>query len=220
MRGVRVFLLISSMLFVGLPVYSQGQFDDRKVAHAKYDELAAKVNSGDLSIDWRNFRLAAALSQLSLGFDWQSVHSQFVNDLDAGRYEKALAEAQTVIDNNMAFGEGHLLAMTALRKMGKEEEAKKQEAILNAIGRSIMQSGDGSSAATAWFTVGPSESLFFLTAALGAKLEGQELVHLNGHAYDKLTVRDRQGNTRFVWFNTDTNEELKERALHPKVAQQ
>ena len=141
------------------------------------------------------------------------------DDLAAGRYEKALAEAQTVIDRNMANGEGHLLAMT-VKKMGRNEEAKKHEAVLNAIGQSITESGDGSSAVTAWFTVAPSETIFFMTEALGAEIEKQELVHVNGHAYDKLTVRDRQGKRRVVWFNTDTNELLRERALHPKGAPQ
>jgi hypothetical protein len=173
--------------------------------------------TGDLSIDWRDFRLATALGEVSHGFDSQPVHDQVVDDLAAGRYEKALAGAQIVIDHNMANGEGHLLAMTVLQKMGRNE-AKKQEEILDAIGKSIMESGDGASAKTAWFTVAPSETVFFMTEALGAQIEGQELVHVNGHAYDKLAVLDRQGKKQVVWFNTDTNELLKERALHPKVA--
>jgi hypothetical protein len=196
------------------------QMDDRDVAAKKYEVYKTRVATGDLSIDWRDFRLSAYLGQVSPGFDPQPVHDQIVDDLDAGRYEKALAESQVVIDHNMANGEGHLLAMTMLQKMGRNQEAKKQEAILDAIGKSIMESGDGSSAETAWFTVAPSETVFFMTEALGAQIEGQELVHVNGHAYDKLTVLDRKGNRRIVWFNTDTNELLRERGMHPKVAQQ
>ena len=196
------------------------QMDARDVATKKYEAYKTRVMAGDLNIDWRDFRLAAALGEVSQGFDWWAMHKQFVDDLEAGQYEKALAEAQTDIDHNMAFGEGHLLAMTVLRKMGRNEEAKKHEAILNAIGKSIMDSGDGGSAETAWFTVSLSETVFFMTEALGAQIKGQELVHVNGHAYDKLTALDRQGNTRVVWFNTDTNELNKERGLHPKVAPQ
>jgi hypothetical protein len=194
--------------------------DGRDVATEKYEAYKTRVLAGDLNIDWRDFRLVAALGEVSQGFDSQPVHDQFVEDLDAKRYDKALAESQTVIDRNMADGEGHLLAMTVLEKMGRDKEAKKQEAILNAIGKSIMESGDGSSAETAWFTVAPSETVFFMTEALGAQIEGQELVHINGHAYDKLTVLDRQGKRRVVWFNTDTNELLKERGMHLKVAPQ
>jgi hypothetical protein len=196
------------------------QMDDQDAATKKYEAYKTRVMTGDLSIDWRDFRLAGALGQVSQGFDSQPVHSQLVDDLAAGRYEKALAEAQIVIDHNMANGEGHLMAMTVLQKMGRNDEAKKQEAILTAIGKSIMESGDGRSAETAWFTVAISETVFFMTEALGAQIEGQELVHVNGHAFDKLTVLDRQGKRQVVWFNTDTNELLKERALHPKVAPQ
>jgi hypothetical protein len=133
---------------------------DEAAAKKKYEAYKAQVMAGDLKVDWRDFRLTAALGEVSQGFDSQPVHDQVVDDLDAGRYEKALAEAQTVIDRNMANGEGHLLVMTVLQKMGRNKEAKKHEAILNAIGQSIMESGDGNSAATAWFTVAPSETVF------------------------------------------------------------
>jgi hypothetical protein len=196
----------------------RAQTEDQDVATQKYEAYKTKVIAGDLNIDWRDFRLAAAIGQVSKGFDSQPVHNQCVQDLDAGRFERALAESQTVIDRNMANGEGHLLAMTVLEKMDRNEEAKKQEAILNAIGKSIMESGDGASAETAWFTVAPSETVFFMTEALGAQIKGQELVHMKGHAYDKLTVLDRQGKKRIVWFNTDTNELLKERGMHSKPA--
>jgi hypothetical protein len=190
---------------------------DRDVAEKKYEAYKSRVVAGDLNFDWQDFRLAAALGEIGPGFYWQSEHNQFVDDLDAGRYEKALAEAQTLIDRNMASCEGHLLAMTVLQRMGRAEEAKRQEAILNAIAQSIMKSGDGSSPETAWFTVLPSETVVFMTEALGATIKEQQLVHVNGHAYDKLTVLDRGGKTRVVWFNTDTNEELKARAAHSKM---
>lgn len=186
------------------------QMDDQDVAIKKYEVYKARVIAGDLNIDWRDFRLAAALGMVGPGFYWQSEHEQFVDDLDAKRYEKALIEAQTLIERNMASIEGHLLAMTVLQRMGRNDEAKKQEAILNAIAQSIMKSGDGNSAETAWFTVLPSETVLFMSNALGAEIETQEFVRINGRAYDKLTVRDRNGKRRVVWFNTDTNEQLKE----------
>jgi hypothetical protein len=218
MEGLKLgTFLLCSVISAGVV---SAQMDDRDVATKKYEAYKTRVMAGDLSIDWRDFRLAGALGEVSQGFDSQPLHDQVVDDLAAGRYEKALTEAQIVINRNMANGEGHLLAMTVLQKMGRSEEAKKQEAILNAIGTSIMESGDGFSAEKAWFTAAPSETVFFVTEALGAQIEGQELVHVNGHAYDKLTVLDRQGKRRIVWFNTDTNELLKERAMHPKVAPQ
>lgn len=100
------------------------QMDDEVVARKKYEAYKAKVMAGDLNIDWRDFRLTAALGQVSQGFDSQPVHDQVVDDLAAGRYEKALAEAQTVVDHKMANAEGHLLAMTVLQKMGRKRRSQ------------------------------------------------------------------------------------------------
>ncbi len=192
--------------------FVKAQMYDRDSARKKYEAYKARVVVGDLNIDWRDFRLAAALGIVGPGFYWHDEHEQFTADLDAGKYEKALDEAQALISRNFASIEGHLLCMTVLQKMSKNDEAKKQEAILNAIAQSIMNSGDGKSAETAWFTVLPSETVLFMTNALGGQIDAQELVHVNGHAYDKLTVKNRVGKKLVVWFNSDTNEELKRRA--------
>jgi hypothetical protein len=65
--------------------------DDQAVAKKKYEAYKTKVMAGDITIDWRDFRLTAALGEVSEGFDPQPVHNQVVDDLAAGRYEKALA---------------------------------------------------------------------------------------------------------------------------------
>jgi tetratricopeptide (TPR) repeat protein len=215
MRLPKLLLAVGMLLCAGMvtaPAAAQ-VFDSRAIAAQKYGTTKARVIAGDLDIDWRAFRLAAAVGEVSEGFDWHAARERAMADLDAGNYDKALQQAKTAIDHNMSFLEGHLLAMRALEKLGKPDEAKKELAILNAIGKSIMESGDGNSAATAWFTVSLSETYFFLTDALGATFENQELVRSNGHAYDKLTVVDRQGKKRDVWFNSDVNETVKERGL-------
>jgi len=72
------------------------QMDDQVVAKKSMKPTRRQVMAGDINIDWRDFRLTAALGEVSQGFDSQPVHDQVVDDLAAGRYEKALAEAQTV----------------------------------------------------------------------------------------------------------------------------
>jgi hypothetical protein len=193
-------------------------WDSREVAQQKYEAFKARVVAGDLTVDWRAFRVASALAEAPWAFDWQGARNEVLEDLTKKQYADALRVAQTVIDHNMAFGEGHLLKMTALEKMGKKREAESESAILNAIGKSITDSGNGQSEATAWFTVLPSESMFFLMDALGGTFVGHELVEENGHAYDKLRVTDRTGQPRVIWFNTDINELLKNRANHPGVS--
>jgi hypothetical protein len=211
-----VFVILLS-LSCGQGVSAQ-KWDSREVAQQKYESYKVRVVAGDLAVDWRAFRIASALAETPWAFDWQSARSEVQADLTKKQYEDALRIAQTVIDHNMAFGEGHLLKMTALEKMGRKQEADSELAILTAIGKSITDSGDGLSEATAWFTVLPSESMFFLRDALGATFVGQELVEENGHAYDKLRVTDRTGKPRVIWFNTDINELLKYRGKHSGVS--
>jgi hypothetical protein len=66
MQAVRTLLFVLSIVCFGLPVYA---LDDPTVAHAKYDELAAKVNSGDLKVDWRALRLAARVGEVFGDYD-------------------------------------------------------------------------------------------------------------------------------------------------------
>lgn len=54
------------MLFVAMAVHA---LDDPKVARARYDELAAKVNSGDLNVDWQALRLDARVGEVYGDYD-------------------------------------------------------------------------------------------------------------------------------------------------------
>jgi hypothetical protein len=141
MEGLR--LRISLLCCVISVSVVWAQMDDRDVATKKYEAYKTKVMTGDLSIDWRDFRLAGALGQVSQGFDSQPVHSQLVDDLAAGRYEKALAEAQIVIDHNMANGEGHLMAMTVLQRWaGTTKPKNRKRSLMRSENRSWSQAMD------------------------------------------------------------------------------
>jgi rhamnosyltransferase len=77
------------MLFVALPVYA---LDDPKVAHAKCYELAAKVKSGDLNVDWQ-----ALLLPVLCETDARCILPQFA------RTNIALSRAQMPGDNRSSM---------------------------------------------------------------------------------------------------------------------
>ena len=63
------------MLVLGISVsVVWAQMDDQVIAKKKYEAYKAKVMAGDMNIDWRDFRLTAALGEVSQGFDSQPVH--------------------------------------------------------------------------------------------------------------------------------------------------
>jgi uncharacterized protein DUF4919 len=184
--------------------------DTAKVAQAKYDALKARVQSGDLNIDWRDLRLDAVVADVDGPFDWHQANTAGVAAFNAGDYEEALHKGQEIIQHNLANGDGHFLAMVSLKHLGKQEETAKEKLIVNQIFQSIMSSGDGKTADTAWFTVSTSEE-YFVIRILGLRSKSQSLVKKGTHSLDEMTVVGEDGKDTTLWFNADTDMELTRR---------
>lgn len=184
--------------------------DSAKVAQAKYDALKAKVQGGDTNIDWREIRLDAVVADVDGEFDWHQANTAGVAAFNAGDYEGALRKGQEIIQHNIANGDGHFLAMVSLKHLEKQDEAAKEKLIVDQIVQSIMSSGDGKTADTAWFTVSTSEE-YFVIRILGLKPKSQALVKNGKHSLDRMTVVGEDGKETTLWFNTDTDMELTRR---------
>jgi len=210
-QAVRIVLFISSILFVGLPVYAQDQLDDPKAAHAKYDELAAKVNRGDLKVDWRALRLAARVGEVAGDYDLLAANKRAIASYQKGDCEEALKIAREVEQHSVADGQAHLTAMNSLIVLGRKPEADKELRILQAFLESITKSGNGKSAKTAWFVVGIQEELVYMYG-LHVQFKEQHSLKQDGHWYDAVLVTDKSGKDVVLWFNTDTDIELNGRA--------
>jgi hypothetical protein len=197
--------LICSVLVT--PVFG---LDSAKVAQAKYDALKAKIQSGDINIDWRDIRLDAVVADVDGDFDWHQSNTEGVAAFNAGDYAKTLQKAQEILQHNIANGDGHFLAMVALKHLGKPDEAAKEKLIIDKIQQSILSSGDGKTADTAYFTVSTSEE-YFVLRVLGLTPKSQALVKNGAHSFDEMTVVDKDGKESTLWFNTDTDIELTRR---------
>jgi uncharacterized protein DUF4919 len=184
--------------------------DSAKVAQAKYDALKAKVQSGDINIDWRDMRLDAVVADVDGEFDWHKANTEGVAAFNAGDFAKSLAKGQEIIQHNLTNGDGHFLVMVSLKQLGKQEEAAKEKLVVDKILQSILSSGDGKTADTAFFTVSTSEE-YFVIRLLGLKPKSQSLVKNGAHSFDQMTVVDKDGKEATLWFNTDTDIELTRR---------
>ena len=210
MKITRILLIALSMLCCGLSAYA---LDDPKVAHAKYDDLAAKVRSGDTTVDWEALRLAAEVGNAAGNYDMQDANQRGIKAFNDGKYADSLKIANEMQVHNIADGDGHFLAMISLKHLGHQADADKEHAMLLAFFESIMKSGDGKSAKTAWFTVNVHEEYLVIRLLLGMNLKSQSLSNQNGHAYDVMTVTDDSGKESTLWFNTDTAIEIMDNAL-------
>ena len=206
----KVYLLSFVLLCAGV---SQAM-DSKAVALRKYEILKTRVMANDLSVNWGEFRVAAAVAEVESGFDVQAVRTRVLSDVDAGNLDHALVGAQNVIGHNMTEPEGHLLAMTVYQKMGRDLDAQRERNIVDAIVKSIMTSGDGQSAQKAWFTVSNSEQTFVVDIVLDAEAKSQTVVRENGHDYDKMTVVAEDGKEQVLWFNTDVDSRVAMSELH------
>ncbi|MGA2276128.1 MAG: DUF4919 domain-containing protein [Terracidiphilus sp.] len=209
MQGVRFFLFVSSMLFAALPVYA---LDDPKVAHAKYDELAAKVNSGEMNIDWQALRLDARVGEVYGEYDPYDATKRTQSFFQKGDYEDALKIARETERHNLADIEAHVAAWSCLKQLKRKSEADTEWNILHALVQSILKSGDGKSAKTAWFAVGIREEFVFMREALRVRYKQQRSVKIDGRYYDMVLVTDQSGKDSVLWFDTDTDIELNGRA--------
>ena len=202
MKTARVLLIALLTLCCGLSAYG---LDDPKVAHAKYDELAARVRSGDTTVDWQALRLAAEVGDVAGDYDLRDANQRGIKAFNDGKFEDSLKIANEMLGHNIGDGDGHFLAMISLKHLGRQADSDKEHAMLDAFFQSIMKSGDGKSAKTAWFTVNVHEEYLVIRLLLGLNLKSQALSHLDGHDYDVMKVTDDSGKESTLWFNTDTD---------------
>ena len=178
----------------------RAQTEDATAAKQQYEEMKAQISGGNLALDWRAFRLAAVTSGLKPGFVTRADYNEAVGDTEGGKLDAALTAANAAIDRNMADPEAHLLAARALEKMGRWSEAERERAIEEALVKSIFDSGDGKSAATAFFVVNAAEENFFIKTALGEQPTSHTPTSQNGQTLDKVTAVDWAKMNHDTWF--------------------
>jgi len=143
----------------------------------------------------------------------RDANTRGIKAFNAGKFEDSLKIANEMLAHNVADGDAHFLAMISLKHLGRQAEADKEHAMLNAFFQSIMKSGDGKSAATAWFTVNVHEEYLVIRLLMGLNPKSQSLSSENGHNYDVMTVTDDSGKESTLWFNTDTDMQIMSDAI-------
>jgi len=171
----------------------------------EYAEMLARVQRGDMTVDFRAFRAAGALRSGPHASNLELAEGNaFRNIAASGDWTGAFASAKRALDRNYASPIAHYDAMIACQKLQQKGEAATHEKILNALLDSIRQSGDGKSPETAYFVVTGQEEYIFLGRVLHLQGRSQSLARKEGHFYDRLLVLDPATNkTQDLWFNAD-----------------
>ena len=201
MKVVRIALVA---VLVCTSVASALAADDQAAARARYGELAAKVRAGDPGVDWQALRVAAVMGVVEDPQDFQVVRDGYAA-LNESKFEDALKDARKVEDHNLADADSHYVAWRPLVELGRSDEAEKERLILAALMDSIMKSGDGKSAETAWFAATIREEYLVMQMMLNVQFKSQHSQRIGEHYFDVVAVKDESGKEQILWFNTDTD---------------
>ena len=207
--AIRACTALFSALLLGVQVRAQNgptpPSAEQQKAESDYAAMLARVQQGDMSIDFRAFRSAGAqksgrrASLIEIG-----ERNAFGKLAAAGDWAGALASAKQALDRDYASPVAHYNAMIACTRLQQADEAASHEKILNVLLDSIRQSGDGKSAETAYFVVTDQEERILLARVLRLNEKSQSLVVKGGHHFDCLHVVDPATNQpQDVWFNAD-----------------
>jgi hypothetical protein len=81
--------------------------------------------------------------------------------------------------------------------------------------RSILVTGDGKSAATAYVVIAVEEE-YSLMRALGDRPKNQALIHQDDHAFDRMEVTDDKDLPQVLFFNVDRPTAWLSLSFHPQ----
>jgi hypothetical protein len=169
-----------------------------------YDSLVAKAEADGLSVDYTALRAAYASSDRNdpLGFSMDQNIGLMMNAMDDGDCDKALENSAKVLKASFINILAHLVRSECLNKRGELARAAREDTIIGGLRDSIFLSGDGDTAKTAYVIVTLDEERFVLLAR-GLKEMEQALIQDDGHSFDLIEGKSKDGTTRPVYFQID-----------------
>jgi hypothetical protein len=184
----------------GLPVATAAARD----APSSYSALLAAAKADPSAADYGALRWAWAASP-----DYNPLRTSgeqtkaMVTALNQARWRDAVAATEPVLADDWTNFTAHLVAWQAYRALGNAPESEQNRVEALGLLRSILASGDGAAPETAMKVVSVNEEYAVLNATGRIRVH-QALVRIDGHQYDVLDFRKRDGSTGRLFFNVDT----------------
>jgi hypothetical protein len=171
---------------------------------SEYATLRDRVKSGDLSIDFQRLRMSYVESpehKKARSTDDQS--QQMIQAINARDFNNAIKRSNEVLEQDYTDMDAHFGAQIAYRELGDAKQADFHRAVFEGLIKSILNSGDGKSAETAYVIVSVHEE-YVVLRALHLQPQGQSLAHKGDHSYDVMKTKNQKtGEEVTVFFNAD-----------------
>jgi len=177
-------------------------------ADAQYQTLLtgarAAVDKGE-SVDWAQLRYAYA-ERPSFAGSLPDSRADMFTAAKAGDWAAVEKAAVTELDSAYIDGAAHFLLGAAWAHLppsreGQAEAAQREKAVAMAIIDS-MRTGDGLSHEKAFTVIAVSEE-YDLLGSIGVTSETQALDQHDGHMFDVMTTKDKDGKAVVYYFNID-----------------
>jgi hypothetical protein len=181
-------------------------------AEAKYQALLAAAKANPEVADWQALRFAYADRPSFSPFPDLKSRKAIDAAVKAGDWQGVLAAANTALDANYVDGNTHMVAMMAYTKLGRTDEAQREQSIATAIFKSMMQNGDGKSPKQAFVVISVDEE-YALMASRRHRVVQQRLLQTGLHSYDALDTVGPDGAPVTFYFLIDRVLAAQSRAL-------
>jgi Domain of unknown function (DUF4919) len=171
-----------------------------------FSKNVAKLEKGELNIDFRDFRESFIESQQFIDVAKQrelfdSLEKVMYRLMRKHKFEELVVVTKKMLSINYTSMQAHKTLRQAYKAMGDLINSQKYYDIQFGMLNSILQSGDGETCATAWSVISIEEEYFILDKVLDAKLRIQS-IDKNGGLCDKMETKTRNGKQTYYFETT------------------
>lgn len=197
----RHYIIALLLLFLSsIALFSQQE----PAKQSEYASLLARVQGGDLSIDFQRLRFSYMESpERHKAKDTSDEEKAMWQALGKKDFKTAVNKADVVLANEYVNLDAHFVEFQAYQGLADAAKADFHKSVFSGLLKSISSPGDGKSPETAYVVISTHEE-YVVLGVLGLQPGKQSVIHQGGHSYDLLEATNPQ--TKEVvklFFNVD-----------------
>jgi hypothetical protein len=173
-----------------------------KQADLLYPTVVDSAIANPLDTDYTALRLTHAKSSAYDPYGDDDGLMKLRDLIKAKEFEVATEVAKTQYRRLFHDPLFHYYAFIVWAEIEDEEMADIHSFYYTKLIKSVMSSGDGKSAKTAYHVINISEE-YRVLEYLELEILEQNLLEVSGHSFDKITAKDADGKTKDIYFNID-----------------
>jgi hypothetical protein len=197
----KTLVLIVSFLYLANIVFAQGSKIEIPPFDDKYSKYVGQLESGDLNIDYADFRnsyLDSKHFRKKRRSNYDSLKTLTYAEIKNKDYPEVikLTKAMLSIDYTSLFA--HKYLQQTYKILGDTLNQKKYHDIEFGLLNSIVKSGDGKTCESGWHVIQIEEEYFILNM-IGAQFQSQSISSSPKNVCDKMVVKTEDGEATYYF---------------------